>query len=100
EPSYTLGIEDGMRLGYLAEVRYRLYADNIDWDFVRAASEHSYTIKDLNARLFLPERDDAIRDRLITAWSATVQPRAIVFCRTIEHAERMAGLLNEVPQWK
>ena len=24
EPSYTLGIEDGMRLGYLAEVRYRL----------------------------------------------------------------------------
>src|SRR6202035_886002 len=23
-----------------------------------------------------------------------------VFCRTIEHAERMAALLNRVPQWK
>lgn len=100
EPSYTLGIEDGMRLGYLADVSYRLFADNIDWDFVRAASEHSYTIKDLNARLFLPERDEAIRDNLIDSWQTTFVPRAVVFCRTIEHAERMAELLNQVPQWK
>ncbi len=100
EPSYTLGIEDGMRLGYLADVSYSLFADNIDWDFVRAASEHSYTIKDLNARLFLPERDEAIRDHLIDAWRAILSPRAVVFCRTIEHAERMAQLLNQIPQWK
>lgn len=100
EPSYTLGIEDGMRLGYLADVNYRLFADNIDWDFVRAASEHSYTIKDLNARLFLPERDEAIRDHLIDVWQTLLAPRAVVFCRTVEHAERMAELLNQVPQWK
>jgi superfamily II DNA or RNA helicase len=100
EPSYTLGIEDGMRLGYLADVNYRLFADNIDWDFVRAASEHSYTIKDLNARLFLPERDQAIRDYLIDSWQTMPSPRAVVFCRTIEHAERMAESLTQVPQWK
>jgi superfamily II DNA or RNA helicase len=100
EPSYTLSIEDGMRLGYLADVNYRLFADNIDWDFVRASSEHSYTIKDLNARLFLPERDEAIRDHLIDSWQAALSPRAVVFCRTIEHAERMAELLSQVPQWK
>jgi superfamily II DNA or RNA helicase len=100
EPSYTLGIEDGMRLGYLADVNYRLFADNIDWDFVRATSEHSYTIKDLNARLFLPERDEAIRDHLIDSWRTALSPRAVAFCRTIEHAERMAELLNQVPQWK
>jgi superfamily II DNA or RNA helicase len=99
-PSYVLGIEDGMRLGYLAEVRYRLYSDNVDWDFVREVSQHSYTIKDLNARLFLPERDEAIRDRLIDTWGQVYDPRAVVFCRTIEHAERMANLLNAVPQWK
>lgn len=98
--SYTLGIEDGMRLGYLAEVRYRLFTDNIDWDFVREASRHSYTIRDLNARLFLPERDEAIRDKLIETWAHVRQPRAVVFCRTVEHAERMARLLNQVPQWK
>jgi superfamily II DNA or RNA helicase len=100
EPSYTLGIEDGMRLGYLAEVRYRLFTDNIDWDFVRQASDHEYTIRDLNARLFLPDRDEAIRDELIEAWERTRQPRAVVFCRTIEHAERMANLLSRVPQMK
>ncbi|WP_344488326.1 DEAD/DEAH box helicase family protein [Glycomyces endophyticus] len=100
EPSYTLGIEDGMRLGYLAEVRYRLFSDNINWDFVREASQHSYSIKDLNARLFLPERDEAIRDQLIETWSKTREPRAVVFCRTVEHAERLADLLNQVPQWK
>jgi superfamily II DNA or RNA helicase len=89
-----------MNLGYLAEVRYRLFADNIDWDFVRGASEHSYTIKDLNAKLFLPERDEAIRDRLIGIWGSTPSPRAVVFCRTIEHADRMAEVLGQVPQWK
>lgn len=100
EPSLTLGIEDGMRLGYLSEVRYRLYADSIDWDFVRSASEHSYSIKDLNARLFLPERDEAVREQLMAVWERTPQPRAIVFCRTVEHAEQMAALLGEVPQWR
>jgi superfamily II DNA or RNA helicase len=100
EPSYTLGIEEGMRLGYLAEVRYRLFLDNIDWDFVPQVSEHSYTMQDLNARLFLPERDEAIRDQLIATCRTTANPRVVVFCRTIEHAERMATLLSQVPQWK
>jgi superfamily II DNA or RNA helicase len=100
EPGYSLGIEEGMRLGYLADVRYQLFLDSIDWDFVPHASEHGYTMKDLNARLFLPQRDEAIRDRLVTTWKATPSPRAVVFCRTIEHAERMADLLSQVPQWK
>lgn len=100
EPSFTLGIEDGMNLGYLAEVHYRLFADNIDWEFVRQASEHSYSIKDLNARLFLPERDEAIRDHLIEVWGHTNHPRAVVFCRSVEHAERLAAQLSLVPQWK
>ncbi|HXL95444.1 MAG TPA: DEAD/DEAH box helicase family protein [Streptosporangiaceae bacterium] len=100
EPSYTLGIEEGMRLGYLAEVKYRLFMDNVDWEFVPLASQHAYTMQDLNARLFLPERDEAIRDQLMAAWRNTVQPRAIVFCRTTEHADRLAGLLGQVPQWK
>lgn len=98
-PSEKVGIEDGMRLGYLAQVRYRLFADNIDWDFVRNASQHSYSIRDLNARLFLPGRDEAIRDHLLSAWNETPRPRGIVFCRSIEHAERMAAMLREIPQW-
>ncbi|MEV0425521.1 DEAD/DEAH box helicase family protein [Micromonospora sp. NPDC050495] len=99
EPSYTLGIEEGMRRGYLAQVEYRLFVDNIDWDVVRTASEYGYSLKELNARLFLPERDEAIRDELAATWNRTPRPRALVFCRTIEHAERMADMLNDSPPW-
>ncbi|MBR7833478.1 DEAD/DEAH box helicase family protein [Actinospica durhamensis] len=98
-PSFTLGIEDGMRNGYLAQVDYRLFVDNLDWDTVRAASVHSYGLAELNTKLFLPQRDEAIRDELADIWGATTNPRAIVFCRTKEHAERLADLLRRVPRW-
>lgn len=98
-PCVRVSISEGMRLGYLAEVNYSLFADNIDWDFVEHASEKGYSIKDLNRRLFIPERDEAIREHLISVWQNTVNPRAIVFCQTIEHAERMAAQLQGVPGW-
>lgn len=98
--SYKLGIEEGMRRGYLTSVDYRLFVDNIDWDLVRTHSQHSYSIKDLNARLFLPQRDEAVIEALKDAWHATPAPRAIVFCQTIEHCERMQGRLRTVPGWE
>ncbi|MFD8689498.1 DEAD/DEAH box helicase family protein [Streptomyces sp. NPDC059171] len=98
-PSFSLGIEEGMRRGYLAQVDYRLFVDDINWDIVREASNHSYGLAELNAKLFLPQRDEAIRDELATAWAGTCNPRAIVFCRTIEHAERLADMLRRTPLW-
>ncbi len=97
--SYKLGIEEGMRRGHLAQVDYRLFVDNIDWKVVEDASKRSYSMKELNSKLFLPQRDEAIRDELSAAWNSTVDPRAIVFCQTIEHAERMAELLRRTPEW-
>ncbi|MFD6072927.1 DEAD/DEAH box helicase family protein, partial [Amycolatopsis lurida] len=99
EPSFTLGIEEGMRRGYLAQVDYKLFVDDIDWDAVKAASTNSYGLSELNSKLFLPERDDAVRDELAAVWARTTRPRAIVFCRTIEHAERVARLLRQTPLW-
>jgi superfamily II DNA or RNA helicase len=98
-PSYKLGIEDGMRLGYLADVRYKLYCDNIDWEFVKIVSKNSYSIAELNSKLFIPQKDERIRDLLVTAWNQTPNPRAIVFCQSIEHARRMTSLLRSVPFW-
>lgn len=97
--SFKLGIGDGMRLGYLAQVDYRLFVDNIDWHVVREASRRSYSMRELNSRLFLPRRDEAILDELAAAWRSTLDPRAIVFCQTKEHAERMAELLRRTPEW-
>lgn len=98
--SYKLGIEDGMRRGYLAAVDYRLFVDNIDWDAVRDASQHQYSIKELNSRLFLTQRDEAVIDALIDAWHQTAAPRGIVFCQTIPHCEHMETLLRRVPEWR
>ncbi len=99
-PVIQMSIADGIRRGYLAQVDYKLLADNIDWEFVKEASEHSYTIKDLNHRLFIPERDEAIIERLIQVWNSTRAPRGMVFCQTIEHAERFAELLRGHSPWR
>jgi superfamily II DNA or RNA helicase len=99
--SFTMGIADGMAQGFLAQADYRLYVDDIDWDLVRNASQHGYSLRELNDKLFLPQRDEAIVDLLREAWSSTPDPRAIVFCRTIEHAERIADLLaRSSPNWR
>lgn len=98
--SYKLGIEQGMRRGYLAAVDYRLFVDNIDWDAVRNASEHQYSLKELNSKLFLVQRDEAVIDALVDAWQSTPSPRGIVFCQTIPHCEHMQELLRRHPAWR
>lgn len=99
-PSFKMGIAQGMAAGYLSTVDYKLYSDGIDWDAVQDVSDHGYSIKDLNRRLFLPQRDDEIIERFRSAWRETSSPRAIVFCQTVEHAEHMANLLTTSdPEW-
>jgi len=100
DASYQIGIEEGMRLGYLADVRYRLFVDNIDWSYVASLSSNSYSISDLNRRLFMPQRDERIRDELLDVWYNTRSPRAIVFCQTIQHAEALIAVLRAVPVWQ
>ncbi|GHB22246.1 hypothetical protein GCM10010346_52390 [Streptomyces chryseus] len=91
-PSFKMGIAEGMAAGFLSAVDYRLYVDNVDWNAVRDASVHGQSIKDLNKSLFLPQRDEEIIEHFREAWRTTTEPRAIVFCQTIEHAEHMARL--------
>lgn len=99
-PSFQMGIAEGMKHGYLAQVDYHLFVDNIEWDAVAAASKRNYSIKELNEALFLPQRDEAIVERLVDACNETPDPRAIVFCQTIEHAERFAASLRASnPLW-
>ena len=73
-PSYSLGIAEGMAMGYLAKVDYRIFVDNLDWDFVRSVSEHGYSMKELNRSLFLPQRDEEIIDQVRLAWREVKGP--------------------------
>lgn len=98
-PSVKVGIDEGMRLGYLVDVDYRLYVDDVNWEFVKKLSKNAYSIGDLNRNLFLPQRDERIRDELIGVWMHTPEPRGIVFCQSVIHAELILGLLRGVPMW-
>ncbi len=99
EPVVSVGIAEGIRLGYLADIKYRLFADTINWENVSKMSQHNYSLSQLNRKLFLPQRDEQIRDRMIQEWSFITAPKGIVFCTTTEHVERMADLLSAVPQF-
>jgi hypothetical protein len=68
-PVLRMGIAEGISAGYLAEVDYRLFLDEIDWEAVREASEYGLTLGDLNHGLFLPQRDEAVIDSLRESWS-------------------------------
>ena len=98
-PSFECGIEEGMRNGYLAQVDYRLFCDNIDWDAIPSLSQHSYTIKNLNRKLFIPQRDERIVDRLLEAWMQISIPRGIVFCQSIQHCEYFLELVKQYEFW-
>ena len=92
-------IEEGMKLGYLADVDYRLLADNVDWLFVQQASENNYSLGELNRKLFLPQQLEGVRDELLGVWQNTISPKGIVFCQSVQHAERMLEALQGVPDW-
>lgn len=101
DPCFKMGIAEGMAGGFLAQADYHLYVDDLDWDFVRDLSTQGYSVRELNEQLFLPQRDEAMIDVLLRTWATTPEPRAIIFCNSIEHAERMADLISRVsPAWR
>lgn len=56
EPIAQISIIDGMRMGYLAKVDYRLMCDNIDWNEIPKLAHKSLSIRDLNKNYFASTR--------------------------------------------
>lgn len=94
EPAFTMDIVDGMQQGFLAKVDYRMLTDGINWEEVAMASRQGFTIKDLNKKLLVPERDLAMVQSICEKIGEMPNPRALAFCRSIEHAERLRPLFS------
>ncbi len=94
EPTFSMDIIDGMQRGFLAEVDYRMLTDGINWNEIAMMSDEGYTIKDLNAKLILPDRDIAIVKLFSEHFFSINNPKALLFCRSKAHADRINSLLS------
>ena len=94
EPRVTIDMVTGLNKGFLANVDYRMYTDNINWDALQNVQGHSFSPKQINRTLFINQWDDSVVYTLRDAWSEQPNPRAIVFCGTIEHALIMRDKIN------
>ncbi|MEV0971238.1 DEAD/DEAH box helicase family protein [Microtetraspora glauca] len=93
-PVVNIDLVRGLREGYLANVDYRMYTDNINWDALQDLQGKRFSPKGINRKLFIEEWDDAVVERLAEVWQEQRNPRGIVFCGTIDHAEKMASRIN------
>lgn len=101
-PLVEYSVYKALRNGLLASVDYHLHNDNIDEDWIAAHSRKGHTIKQLNKKIFLPERDETICEKIFKTWTDKKLERGIIFCNSSEHAERIEKLLKanyQFPIW-
>lgn len=94
EPVSKVSLVDGMAMGYLSKVDYRILCDNVDWDNMRSMSKQNLSIRDLNKRLFLPQRDEAVIDEIKRVIQEIPNPRIAIFSPSIEHSGRFSDMLS------
>ena len=93
-PVVSMGIKDGLAQGFLSEVDYRIYVDNIDWALVAKQSTFGYTIAQLNKKLLIPTRDEEAIREIARVFQETHRRRGIVFSPSQMHARTFASDLR------
>lgn len=96
-PVVDIDLVRGLSEGYLSNVDYRIFTDNIDWRSLAEGAMRSLpslSPRSINRSLFIDEWDDAVVERLSEVWAEQPKGRGIVFCGTIDHAERVAARIN------
>lgn len=94
QPLVRFGIADGLRLGYLSEVDYRLLADNLDWEMIQQASAFGYTLTELNKRLIIPTRDEEAARLVAECFGQDARRSGLVFSPSVEHADHFTAMLR------
>ena len=94
-PVFKLGIDEGLARGFLSEVDYRIFADNIDWNYVQESSINNYSIKQLNRKLIIPTRDEQAAKMISELYVSTNRKSGIIFCPSVAHARHFSSILRE-----
>ncbi|MCW5629111.1 MAG: DEAD/DEAH box helicase family protein [Rhodoferax sp.] len=105
EPVYTYSLRQGIEDGYLAPykvIRIDLDRDTFGWRPTEGMTDKAgnliedrvYTGADMNRKLVLEKRDEAVAARITEYLKATDRhAKTIVFCEDIDHAARMRQAL-------
>ncbi len=94
KPLIVVDLVTGLKRGFLTNVDYRIFTDNIDWQNLRKLPHQQLSPKQINKTLFIDQWDDAVVDALQSSWPEVSNPRAIVFCGTVDHAVTMRDRIN------
>jgi superfamily II DNA or RNA helicase len=94
EPLVCVDLVAGLRKGFLTNVDYRMYTDNINWNALSDLKGRRFSPRAINRALFINQWDDAVVYELQSAWKEQTKPRGIVFCGTIDHAITMRDKIN------
>lgn len=94
EPLVTIDMVTALKRGFLSNIDYRMYTDNIDWDAIKDLRGTKFSPRQINRTLFITEWDNAVVLELQSVWKAQAKPKAIVFCGTIDHAITMRDRIN------
>lgn len=96
EPLVRVDIVTGLKKGFLSNVDYRMYTDNINWEALGTLKGKSFSPRQINRTLFITQWDDEVVFELKRVWEEQARPRAIVFCGTIDHAVTMRDRINSL----
>jgi superfamily II DNA or RNA helicase len=90
---YSITVVDALARGLLCPVDYRMMTDEIG-SLKRLKTKHGrLSIRLLNRTIFIPKRDEEIAEIIKSQIKALDNPRAMIFCSSIEHAEILASMI-------
>lgn len=89
KPVYCMPIGEAIALRLLCDVDYRLLTDEIQNLEVLETPAGKLSLSELNRTLFIPKRDEEIVRQIQEKSAPIVNPRTIIFCSSIGHAEQL-----------
>lgn len=90
---YEIPLHEVIERGYLVPYTYIGLTDDIDYSRIRYQNQ-KYRVDDLERLLIIPERNEAILSAYLDKGHGNGD-KAIGFCASIVHAERMAAFFSE-----
>ncbi len=93
DPVYHLDLFEALAAEYLTSVNYRLMTDELQNLDILDTPAGKLSISELNRTIFVPKRDEEIVRIVEDKIRSVSNPRTIIFCTTIEHAEQIARLI-------